>query len=388
LISLLAAWFIPARNDVSNPEVRRAYGVLCGAVGIFLNLLLFLGKFFAGLLTHSIAMTADAFNNLSDAGSSLVTLFGFRLAGQKPDPDHPFGHGRAEYLSGLIVSLLILLMGFELLKSSVGKILSPAPITFNTTAITILAVSIAVKFYMFLYNRNVGKKISSAAMRATGLDSLSDMIATLVVLACAIVSHLTALNLDGWCGVLVSLFIFYAGIRAAKETVDPLLGKAPDPELVKQIGELVMSNEVVIGMHDLIIHDYGPGRMMLSLHVEVPANQDFATVHDLIDNIEHELSEKLSCEATIHMDPVATDDAFTVELKRKIELLVSAVEPGLTIHDFRAVTGPTHTNLIFDVVVPFRCPHPDCEIKSRIETAVQALDPTYFTVIKIDKPYL
>ncbi|MBE6915208.1 MAG: cation transporter [Ruminococcaceae bacterium] len=388
MISLLAAWFIPARNDVSNPEVRRAYGVLCGAVGIFLNLLLFLGKFFAGLLTHSIAMTADAFNNLSDAGSSLVTLFGFRLAGQKPDPDHPFGHGRAEYLSGLIVSLLILLMGFELLKSSVGKILSPAPITFNTTAITILAVSIAVKFYMFLYNRNVGKKISSAAMRATGLDSLSDMIATLVVLACAIVSHLTALNLDGWCGVLVSLFIFYAGIRAAKETVDPLLGKAPDPELVKQIGELVMSNEVVIGMHDLIIHDYGPGRMMLSLHVEVPANQDFATVHDLIDNIEHELSEKLSCEATIHMDPVATDDAFTVELKRKIELLVSAVEPGLTIHDFRAVTGPTHTNLIFDVVVPFRCPHPDCEIKSRIETAVQALDPTYFTVIKIDKPYL
>lgn len=388
MISLLSAWFIPNRHDHANPEVRRAYGVLCGAVGIFLNLLLFLGKFFAGLLTHSIAMTADAFNNLSDAGSSLVTLFGFRLAGQKPDPDHPFGHGRAEYLSGLVVSLLILLMGFELLKSAVGKILSPSPVAFNPVAIIILAVSVAVKFYMFLYNRSVGKKISSSTMRATGLDSLSDMLTTTVVLACAVIAHLTDLNLDGWCGVLVSVFIFYAGIRAAKETVDPLLGKAPDPELVAQIGQLVMSNEVVIGMHDLVIHDYGPGRMMLSLHVEVPANQDFATVHDLIDNIEHTLSEKLSCEATIHMDPVAIDDEFTTELKKKIELLVSAVEPGLTIHDFRAVTGPTHTNLIFDVVVPFHCHHPDCEIKSRIETAVQALDPTYFTVIKIDKPYL
>ena len=388
MISLLSAWFIPDRHDHSRPEVRRAYGVLCGAVGIFLNLLLFLGKFFAGLITHSIAMTADAFNNLSDAGSSLVTLFGFRLAGQKPDPDHPFGHGRAEYLSGLVVSLLILLMGFELLKSSIGKIITPTPVTFSPIAIVILAISVAVKFYMFLYNRSIGKKLSSSAMRATGLDSLSDMIATLVVLACAIVSHLTALNLDGWCGVLVSIFIFVAGIRAAKETIDPLLGKAPDPELVRQIGSLVMENDAVIGMHDLVVHGYGPGRRMLSLHVEVPANQDFATVHDLIDNIEHTLSEKLSCEATIHMDPVATDDEFTTELKKKIELLVSAIEPGLTIHDFRAVTGPTHTNLIFDVVVPYGCHHPDAEIKSRIETAVNALDSTYFTVIKIDKPYL
>lgn len=388
MISLLAARFIPNRDDVENPAVRRAYGVLCGVVGIVLNLLLFLGKLVSGFAVGSIAMTADAFNNLSDAGASLVTLIGFHLAGQKPDPGHPFGHGRAEYLSGLIVALLILLMGFELLKSSIGKILRPEAVEFRVFALVILAVSILVKFYMSCYNRAIGKKISSAAMRATGLDSLSDMAATGAVLIATLVSHFTALPLDGWCGVLVSLFIFFAGFRAAKETIDPLLGKAPDPKFVKQIGQLVLKNEAVLGMHDLVVHDYGPGRVMLSLHVEVAANQDFAAIHDVIDNIEHELSETLACEATIHMDPVATDDEFTTSLREKIALLVGAVEPGLTIHDFRVVTGPTHTNLIFDVVVPFDCPHADAEIKTRIETAVRALDDTYYTVIKIDKPYL
>lgn len=388
MISLLSKWLIPNRNNTQDPAVRRAYGVLCGAVGIFLNLLLFAGKLLAGILSSSIAMTADAFNNLSDAGSSLVTLIGFRLAGQKPDPDHPFGHGRAEYLSGLVVAMLILLMGFELLKSSVDKIFHPQAVTFSLPAILILAASILVKFYMYFYNRRLGRKLDSAAMTATGIDSLSDTVATLAVLLSAIIARFTDLQLDGWCGVLISVFIFLAGIRAAKETIDPLLGKAPDPAFVQKIGDLVLANESVVGMHDLVIHDYGPGRVMISLHVEVSANEDFSAIHDVIDNIEHDLAATLGCEAIIHMDPVATDDAFTADLRERIAHLVDAIEPGLTIHDFRAVTGPTHTNLIFDVVVPFTCKHPDSEIKSRIEAAVRAVDETYFTVIKIDKPYL
>lgn len=388
MVSLLAKLFIKHREDTEHPAVRRAYGTLCGILGIMLNLILFAAKFLAGTLAGSIAMTADAFNNLSDAGSSVITLIGFRLAGQKPDSDHPFGHGRVEYLAGLAVAMVILLMGFELLKTSIGKIANPEPIVFHPLALIILAGSILVKLYMFFYNRAVGRKIDSAAMRATGTDSLSDAAATLVVLLSVVIAKLTDLQLDGYFGVLVSLFIFYAGFNAAKETVSPLLGQAPDPKLVERITELVLKNEEIVGIHDLIVHDYGPGRLMVSLHAEVLASRDISVIHDAVDNVERTLAETLGCEATIHMDPIVTDDAFTNALRAKVALLAAEFDEGFTIHDFRVVSGPTHTNVIFDLVVPYSCKLSEGEVKSRMADAIHASDPTCFAVITIDRLYL
>ncbi|MBR5217632.1 MAG: cation transporter, partial [Oscillospiraceae bacterium] len=351
MISLLAKWFIRDRENMGDAKVRRAYGQLCGIVGIALNVLLFAGKFFAGTLSGSIAITADAFNNLSDAGSSVVTLLGFRLAGRKPDPEHPFGHGRMEYISGLVVSALILLMGVELAKSSFDKILHPAPVEFSLVAIGILVCSILVKLYMALYNRSIGKKINSAAMVATGIDSLSDTVSTAAVLVAMLVGKWSGLMIDGWVGMVVALFILYSACRAAMETLNPLLGQAPDEEFVERIGELVMSHDEICGIHDLVVHDYGPGRVMISLPAEVPASGDILQLHDLIDGIEMELREQLDCEAVIHMDPIVTDDALTTELRMKVSALVQEVDPRATIHDFRMVIGPTHTNLIFDAAV-------------------------------------
>ena len=293
MISLLAKLFIrPAGR--AEADVRRAYGTLCGTVGIFLNALLFAGKFFAGVLSGSIAITADAFNNLSDAGSSFVTLLGFQLGGQKPDVHHPFGHGRLEYLSGLAVSVLILLMGVELAKSSVEKILRPEPVTASPVVLGILCASIAVKLYMTFYNRRLGKKLDSSAMLATAADSLSDCAATAAVLAATLVGHFTDLRIDGWCGILVALFILWSGLRAAKDTLDPLLGVPPTHEFVTRIRDLVLAHPAVIGIHDLIVHDYGPGRVMISLHAEVPAHRNVLELHDEIDNVEKELREKLA----------------------------------------------------------------------------------------------
>ena len=289
MISLLANIFIGNNSDTSSPHIRQKYGVLCGAVGIFLNILLFAGKFLAGIISNSIAITADAFNNLSDAGSSLVTLFGFRMAGQKPDPDHPFGHGRIEYLSGFLVSIAILFMAFELVRTSIDKIIHPQPVTFSILSVMILLVSILVKVYMAYYNKNIGKKIDSTAMNATALDSLSDVLATSVVLIATLVGHYTSLQIDGYCGVIVGLFIFYAGYSAAKDTISPLLGQPPNPDFVKNVEEIVMSYDLVLGIHDMVVHDYGPGRVMLSLHAEVSADGNILVLHDMIDNIEHRL---------------------------------------------------------------------------------------------------
>ena len=362
MISLLAKWLIRDRDQLHAPGVRRAYGVLCGAVGIGLNLLLFLGKLLAGVFSGSIAIMADAMNNLSDAGSSVITLIGFQLAGQKPDPEHPFGHGRLEYLSGLIVSLAIILMGVELGKSSLEKIFHPEPVEFSLLAVGILAASIGVKIYMACYNRAVGKKIGSAAMKATAADSLSDCISTAVVLAAMLIGHWTGLLVDGWCGVLVALFILRTGIGAAKETVDPLLGQPPTAEFVQSVHDLVMSYDGIIGIHDLVVHDYGPGRRMLSLHAEVPASGSIVEIHDVIDRMERRLGEEMDCEAVIHMDPVDVDDARTVAMKQVVADLVGGIEDGMTIHDFRMVSGPTHTNLIFDAVLPSECKRAEKEI--------------------------
>ena len=385
MIALLAKRFI--REDGDEKARRKAYGVLCGAVGIGLNVLLFIGKFFAGTLAGSIAITADAFNNLSDAGSSFVTLMGFQLAGQKPDSDHPFGHGRMEYLSGLVVSMLILLMGFELAKSSLQKILHPEAVTFSPVVLGILAASIAVKCYMFLYNRHYGRAIGSSAMEATAMDSLSDCVATAAVLAATLVGHYMNWMIDGWCGIVVAGFILWSGINSVKDTLDPLLGTPPTAEFVSEIRDLVLAHEEICGIHDLVVHDYGPGRVMISLHAEVSSAADMMEIHDIIDNVERELKERLGCEAVIHMDPIVTDDGVTEETRQKVATLVRCIDDAISIHDFRMVTGPSHTNVIFDAVVPFDFRLTDAEVEEKIRTAVRMLDGNYFAVVKVEKSY-
>lgn len=389
LISFLARRFIPNYEQNSSPAVRTAYGMLSGILGVVLNLLLCLMKLFAGVLSGSIAVTADAFNNLSDAGSSVITLFGFKLSSKKPDPDHPFGHGRIEYLAGLAVSLIIFMMGAELLKSSVRKIASPEPVSFNLLSAAILIVSTLVKVYMSVYNRNLGRRLSSPAMEATALDCRSDAVSTTVVLAAMIVARFTSLSIDGWAGLAVSLSILWAGFNAARDTISPLLGQSPDPELVEDIRREVLAAPNVLGVHDLIIHDYGPGRRMVSLHAEVPADGDILSLHDGIDHLEHHLRDKLGCETVIHMDPVVTDDRSLAPIRAQIiELLRQEIDPTLQIHDFRIVTGPTHTNLIFDAVVPFAFSMTDEELKREIARLVRTLDERYYAVVDIDHSYL
>ena len=385
MITLLSKWFIKRNRDYGEPSVRIAYGVLCGIVGIFFNLLLFAGKLIVGGIAGSIAITADAFNNLSDAGSSAVSLVGFRLSGQQADDEHPFGHGRIEYVAGLIVSMAILLVGGELLKSSVEKILNPEPSLFSWWTVAVLAGSMLVKLYMYLYNRSIGGKIASAAMKATTLDSLSDVAATGMVLLSTLVNKWTGLAVDGYAGTLVALFILYSGIMAAKETISPLLGEPPTREYVEEISRLVLSHPEVVGVHDLVVHNYGPGRVMISLHAEVPADGNFIHLHDAIDNIEKELKNVLGCRAVIHMDPVRTDDEEANRLKAVMIGMIHCIDPRLTLHDFRIVPGPTHTNLVFDVVVPYSVRISDEEVKRRVSEAVSALDGRYFATIDVDK---
>lgn len=387
MIELLAKFFIKETGNADSVQTRQRYGVLCGSVGIFFNVVLAIGKFVAGFLSGSVAIMADAANNLSDAGSSLIVLFGFKLAGQKPDPDHPFGHGRVEYISGLLVSVLIIYMAVELLKSSVDAIIHPREITFEPVILVILIASILVKFYMFFYNRKFGKRIRSEAMMATAMDSLSDMGATAVVLISMLVSYYTSMQIDGICGVLVAALIFYAGINSAKETINPLLGQPPEPEFVQRIEEIVTAEEEIIGIHDLIVHNYGPGRVMISLHAEVPADGDILALHDMIDNVEHKLKHELHCAAVIHMDPVSTKDEQTLELKKVVTQIVKEVDPVLSMHDFRVVNGPTHTNLIFDIVVPYDFPLSDTEVTEQVQARVWKYNPVYYTVIEIDKAY-
>ncbi len=389
MVTALARIFIKDYGNTQDPEVRKAYGMLCGAVGILLNILLFAGKALAGFFSGSIAIVADAFNNLSDAGSSVITLVGFRMAGQKPDSHHPFGHGRIEYISGFLVSIVILIMAFELLKTSVEKIMHPAAVEAGPLVLAVLAASILVKVYMALYNRAVGKKIDSAAMSATAKDSLSDTVATFVVLITTLLAEFAEIQIDGYCGVLVALFVFFAGFSAAKETIGPLLGQPPEPEFVKRIEEIIMEykDQGVMGMHDLVVHNYGPGRVMLSVHVEVPAAGDILVLHDMIDTIEHNLAKELRCSAVIHMDPVCSDDALTNEIKGQVAAIIKNMEGRITFHDFRIVHGPTHTNLIFDVVVPYDYGMTDEEVADYIRKQVTRINENYFVVIEVDKAY-
>lgn len=387
MINFLAKIFIKDRENTADQKVRAAYGYLCGAVGIALNILLFAGKLTAGTISGSVAVTADAFNNLSDAGSSVISLIGFRLASQKPDPHHPFGHGRFEYIASLIISIIIILMGFELGKSSFEKILSPEEVEYSALTFAVLGVSVAVKLYMFLYNSSVGKKIDSSTMRATAMDSVSDAVSTGAVLLSAVIAMLTKVALDGWMGLVVAVFIMITGFKTAKETVDSLLGAPPCPELVRQIESMVLAHDDIIGVHDMIVHNYGPGRTFVSLHAEVPADGDIVAIHDTIDNAEHEIAKKLGCLVTIHMDPIDVRDEHTAQLRQKVGEIIKEVNPEVTFHDFRVVSGPTHTNLIFDIVSPMDCKLSDKELADHIAEKIHEYDESYFAVIDVDKDF-
>lgn len=390
MIKLLSRIFIKDYKNYDSPAVRSSYGVLCGGFGIFLNILLFIGKFLAGTLAKSVSITADAFNNLADAGSSIITLLGFRLARQKPDTKHPFGHGRIEYIAGLLVSAAIILMGFELAKSSISKIISPEPIEFSVLTAAILVCSILVKLYMVFYNKSIGKKIKSATLGATSLDSCSDCIATSVVLVSSLIAHFFKINIDGYCGVLVAAFVIYSGIRALQETITPLLGQAPDREFIERIQKLIEEFPEITGIHDLIVHDYGPGRLMISLHAEMPVyeDSDIFAMHDIIDNAERLLSKELECLVTIHLDPTRSNDEKVAELKAKTVNVLHGISPELSLHDFRVVPGPTHTNLIFDVVIPFDLKLKEDEITEKLNSAVSEWDDAkYYVVASFDRPY-
>lgn len=388
MLKLLTRLFIKDSENVTDAGVRRAYGTLCSVYGIFLNILLFAGKYFAGLLSGSVAIVADAFNNLSDAGSSVITLLGFAIAGKKPDLDHPFGHGRAEYLAGLLLSAMIIAMGFELGKSSLTKILHPEPVNVGLLPAVILLASIAVKFYMCLYNKAVGKKISSAAMQATATDSLSDTIATTVVLLSMGIAWLFQVNVDGWAGLLVAAFILFAGYNALRDTLTPLLGQAPDPELVKEIEQTAMAHPEIVGIHDLIMHDYGPGRGFVSLHAEVKSCGDIFALHDAVDQAEREIREKFGILATIHMDPIDCDNEQLATLRQAVAEKLLEIDPELKIHDFRMVPGPTHTNLIFDALVPANCKAGDQELQKEIAALVNKTWPSCYAVVDIDRSFM
>lgn len=388
MVTFLSKLFIKNPGDYADQAVRKAYGSLCSILGIFLNVLLFAGKYTAGVISGSIAITADAFNNLSDAGSSAISLLGFRLSGKRPDPDHPFGHGRIEYISGLAVAAMIIVMGAELLISSVQKIISPEPVEVGLLPAIILVVSILVKVYMCIYNKSVGKKIGSTAMIATGTDSLSDSIATAVVLLSMGVTYVFDVNIDGYAGVLVAAFILFAGYNVAKDTLSPLLGQAPDPEFVDSIEELVMSSGSVIGMHDLVVHDYGPGRVMISLHAEVDGKGDIFELHDEIDLIERRLKDELGCDATIHMDPVETDNEQVTAERRALEGVLAELGYIISMHDFRMVAGPSHTNLIFDVVIAPDCSRTPEQVRGEVCRAVEEKLPNRFAVVNVDTSYV
>ncbi len=374
--------------EATDEKTRFAYGKLAGGTGIACNILLFLFKLTAGLLASSVSIVADAFNNLSDAGSSVVTLLGFKLSAAPADREHPFGHGRMEYLSALAVAALIMVAGFELAVSSVEKIFAPSLPDFHFLTVGILALSMAVKLWMALFYRRIGKKIGSEALLAACADSRNDVICTGVVLVSAVVSWAFQLAIDGYVGVLVALFVLWSGFSIMRETVSPLLGQAPDPALVKEISDTVLSFDGIVGIHDLMVHNYGPGQVIVSLHAEVPCDVPITKSHDVVDCAERELKEKFRVSACIHMDPVDVADAHTQELKRVAQTVLSEVDERLSLHDFRVVPGETHTNLIFDMVVPFETEEKRSALILEVQRRIHAVDSHLFAVITAEHSYI
>lgn len=388
MTELLVGWFIKDKENIHDTKVRQSYSRLSGFVGICCNVLLFALKLFIGLATGAVSIMADAFNNLSDAASSVVTLIGFYMAGRPADGGHPYGHGRIEYLSGLFIAAAILMTGVELMKSSVEKILHPEAPEFSLVSIVILAASILLKLWMSKFNFKLGERIQSEVMKATATDSLSDCISTGAVLLGALIGILAGKNLDGWIGALVALFVCFAGLGAAKETIQPLLGQAPDPELVNKIKERVIKEEKILGVHDLNVHDYGPGRRMISLHAEVSYKEDILEAHDLIDNIERDLMKEFQCDATIHMDPVVTDDEEMNKVRQMVEAIVTEKNAEWKIHDFRMVRGSTHTNLIFDLVVAPEELVKKQEIERWVKEKIHDAAPELYAVVTVEQSFL
>ena len=387
MVILLIKILVNDYNNTGDDRVRRGYGVVCGTVGILLNIVLCCVKVFAGMLSGSIAIITDAVNNLTDAGSSIVNVVGFKMAGRKPDTEHPFGHGRIEYVSGLIISIIIIVLGVELGKTSIARIIDPRDIITSKTVFTVMLISIGVKIYMYLYNKKIGNRISSVSLQAAAVDSFTDAIATTAVLISVVIFEFTGVVVDGWCGLIVSVFIIYSGISSVKTTVDPLLGVKPDPEYVNIIEKFVLSQNNILGMHDLVIHNYGPGRSMISLHVEVPANGSLVEMHDIVDNIERKLKEALNCECVIHMDPMVIDNSISMRMRDFVGVIVTNVDPSLRINDFRMVQGTTHTNLIFDLVIPHDFHYSDEEVVDIIQQRVRQLPGDLYAVINVEKPY-
>ena len=387
MTKLLIKLFIKDSENIKDKNVRRKYGNLGGFVGIFSNLLLFALKLFAGIVSGSIAITADAFNNLSDMGSSVLTMLGFKIAAKSPDKDHPFGHGRMEYMSGFIVSVVIIIVGFELFTSSVSKIFNPEAILVNWLTITILIVSIAVKLWQGLFNNKLGKILNSAALKATAKDSINDVVATSAVLLTSVISLIFDINIDGYVGVLVAGFIMYGGFSAAKEMLSPLLGEQPDPELVNEIRSTVLENDEFVGMHDLIVHDYGPGRCFASLHVEVPDTVDIVSCHEQIDACEKMVFEKLGVVLVIHMDPIATKDERRNAIDLIVKDIICSIDETLSYHDLRIVDGEKRINIIFDVVKPYEIKMTDRELIDLIQDKLWEVDPAFFCVIEIDHEF-
>lgn len=383
----LVRLFVKNSRDTADPAVRTAYGNLASWVGIFCNLLLCAGKFLAGTLSGSISIAADAVNNLSDASSSVVSLIGFKLGARPADDEHPYGHARFEYLAGLAVAVMVLVIGLELLKSSVEKILNPVPVTFSWVAMAVLAASIAVKLWMALFNRALGKRINSGSLIATAADSRNDVLTTSAVLAASLISHFAKVELDGWMGVGVALFILYSGVGLVRDTIDPLLGLAPDPELVQYIHDKIMSYPGVLGTHDLMVHDYGPGRQFASVHVELAAEDDVMASHELIDDIERDFLKNDRLPVVIHFDPIVTSDAQVGDMRRWLAEAVKTIDPSLTIHDLRMVPGVSHTNLIFDCVTPPGFAISSGRLKEAIGRLVSEKDPGYRCVITVESNF-
>lgn len=386
MIEFLIRRFVPDWQQVQRTDVRERYGTLAAAVGILSNIFLCIIKGLIGLFSGSIAVTADAVNNLSDAGSSVITLLAFKIAGKPADEEHPYGHARMEYISGMAVSFIIILLGLELMGSSFEKILHPEEVGVSALTYLVLIVSIAVKLWQGMFNRNLGKRISSEALQATAADSLNDVFSTGAVLLSTLVYQFTAIPIDGWVGMLVAIFITVSGVKLIMETGSPLLGQAPDPQMVQELEEKITAYDGVIGIHDLQVHNYGPGRVFATVHAEVPANRDILVSHDIIDNIEREVGHEMNLNLVIHMDPVVTDDERLNQLHAQVQQIVVGIDSNLSMHDFRAVFGPTHTNLVFDVVVPPGFSLSDSELSRRIEQQVQTLG-SYFCVITVDHNY-
>ncbi len=388
MINFLVKWFIKDAENTKSTNVRAAYANLGSVVGIITNIFLCLSKISIGLIFSSMSILADGINNLSDAGSSVVTLIGFKLSMKPADDDHPFGHARIEYIAGLIVSFIILLLGVDLIRSSIFKIIHPEPVQFSPIMFIVLILSILVKLWLSRFNFILGKKIDSTTMIAIGTDSRNDVIATTAVLIALIINNFIDINLDGIMGVVVGIFILVSGITLIKETTNPLLGEAPDPELVASIESKILSCEMVSGLHDLVVHSYGPNKWFATVHVEVPADVDFLECHDIIDNIERDLKDELGIHLVIHLDPIVTNDPITNEVRAKVKKIVNDIDNALSIHDFRMVVGPTHSNIIFDVVVPVGFSHTPNELATLLNNKIKEIDNSYYSIITVDTNYI